>query len=416
MPRLDRLGVDERTLDVLASLPVPITLAESLLSRDAEQLALECRVSLKAVSKLRYLVAQRCQPQPPVPDRRATDNERYHGAPLEDDDGDNQRGSRTAATAPTTARRVGARGAGGGRAGTGDDASSGGGGGGAPLLLSFESADTLYRQAKEVGGFVTTGSDSLDCLLCKGLMLHHVVEVVGRSSSGKTQLCLTAAVAAASHGIGVLYLDTANGCNVRRMQQIARARYADANGDMTARQMDALLDKLRVVRAFDISTVMSALVAYIDGTTEGGPAGVYSKCRLVILDSVTAVVSPLLGGVKNPAGHGLMASLGHLLNRAASQCSACVLVANSTVASRGTNEAEGPRAALGTTWEGVPSIRVALADCPGGGGGIAGAGQAGGDASARTATMLKHPVQACGSTALFAIRDGGITDVQDVQD
>lgn len=38
---------------------------------------------------------------------------------------------------------------------------------------------------------------------------------------------------------------------------------------MTARQMDALLDRLRVVRAFDISRVMSALVAYIDGVSEG---------------------------------------------------------------------------------------------------------------------------------------------------
>ena len=34
------------------------------------------------------------------------------------------------------------------------------------------------------------------------------------------------------------------------------------------------------------------------------PDGVYSECRLVILDSVTAVISPLLGGVKNPAGKG----------------------------------------------------------------------------------------------------------------
>lgn len=33
--------------------------------------------------------------------------------------------------------------------------------------------------------------------------------------------------------------------------------------------MDALLDRLRVVRAFDISKVMSTLVAYIDGVTEG---------------------------------------------------------------------------------------------------------------------------------------------------
>ena len=38
---------------------------------------------------------------------------------------------------------------------------------------------------------------------------------------------------------------------------------------MTARQMDALLDRLRVIRAFDITTVMSALVSYMDGVTEG---------------------------------------------------------------------------------------------------------------------------------------------------
>ncbi|CAM9630520.1 unnamed protein product [Ectocarpus fasciculatus] len=404
MPRLDRMGLDERTLGVLASLPVPIVLAESLLSRDPEQVALECGVSMKAVSKLRYLVALRCQPQPPVPDRRApednddgtTPNTQRHG-------GEGKRGAGSSAATPpprpstagaratSSPRQIGGLAGGVGGGGTPDD----------PPLLSFASADALYRQAREVGGFVTTGSDSLDSLLCKGLMLHHVVEVVGRSSSGKTQLCLTAAVAAASHGIGVLYIDTANGCSVRRMQQIARSRYADANGEMTARQMDALLDRLRVVRAFDVSRVMSALVAYIDGVMEGGRDGVYSDCRLVILDSVTAVISPLLGGVKNPAGHGLMASLGHLLNRAASQCSACVLVANSTVAPRWINEEEGPRAALGLTWEGVPSIRVLLAENSTAAGGASGSGDAGGaghgavsGASPRTATLLKHPAQA----------------------
>ncbi|CAN0413954.1 unnamed protein product [Ectocarpus sp. 12 AP-2014] len=417
MPRLDRMGLDERTLGVLASLPVPIVLAESLLSRDPEQLALECGVSMKAVSKLRYLVALRCQPQPPVLDRRApedngggaTPNTKGHGG-----EGNMGAGSSTATPPPppppatataraiSSPRRTAGVVGGGAGGGTPDD----------PPLLSFASADALYRQARDVGGFVTTGSDSLDNLLCKGLMLHHVVEVIGRSSSGKTQartnrwccraqLCLTAAVAAASHGIGVLYIDTANGCSVRRMQQIARSRYADANGEMTARQMDALLDRLRVVRAFDVSQVMSALVAYIDGVMEGGRNGVYSDCRLVILDSVTAVISPLLGGFKNPAGHGLMASLGHLLNRAASQCSACVLVANSTVAPRGIIEEEGPRAALGLTWEGVPSIRVLLAEDSAAAGGASGSGDAGGadhgtvgEATPRTATLLKHPAQA----------------------
>lgn len=34
-------------------------------------------------------------------------------------------------------------------------------------------------------------SPSLDSLLCKGLMLHHVVEVVGRSAVGKSQVMYT---------------------------------------------------------------------------------------------------------------------------------------------------------------------------------------------------------------------------------
>lgn len=61
----------------------------------------------------------------------------------------------------------------------------------------------------------------------------------------------------------------------------------------------------------------------------------------------------------------------------------------------------GPRAALGLTWEGVPSIRVLLAEDSAAAGGAIGSGDAGGadhgtvgEASPRTATLLKHPAQA----------------------
>lgn len=50
-----------------------------------------------------------------------------------------------------------------------------------------------------------------------------------------------------------------------------------------------------------------------------------------------------------------------------------------------------PRAALGMTWEGVPSVRLLLADAPSDV--AAGAEQGSGEVTARTATLLKHPAQ-----------------------
>lgn len=50
--------------------------------------------------------------------------------------------------------------------------------------------------------------------------------------------------------------------------------------------MDALLDRLRVVRAFDISRVMSVLVAYIDGATGEVRETALSLLFVVVSDQV----------------------------------------------------------------------------------------------------------------------------------
>ena len=115
------------------------------------------------------------QPQPPVPERRAP-GESSAGPPSNVAGTGGGRAVAAAGTTSATARRR----EGGGGGGAADESS----GGGNPLLLSFASADTLYRQAKEVGGFVTTGSDrwvrvpgpACSFLVCAYLHLQHVDE------------------------------------------------------------------------------------------------------------------------------------------------------------------------------------------------------------------------------------------------
>jgi Rad51 len=124
-------------------------------------------------------------------------------------------------------------------------------------LSAFESAAALYRHSVRQGGrldsgchryahnaidktehliviaYVTVSSDScsyisvccsLNKLLGAGLALQCVTDIAGDTSTGKTQLCMTAAVMTAKSGIGVLYIDTANGCSARRLQSIATER------------------------------------------------------------------------------------------------------------------------------------------------------------------------------------------------
>jgi RecA/RadA recombinase len=78
------------------------------------------------------------------------------------------------------------------------------------------------------GNFSSSSCYSLNKLVGEGLSLQCVTEIAGDTSTGKTQLCMTAAVRAASSGIGVLYIDTANGCSARRLQAIATERMGAA--------------------------------------------------------------------------------------------------------------------------------------------------------------------------------------------
>jgi DNA repair protein RadB len=72
-----------------------------------------------------------------------------------------------------------------------------------------------------------TGSDILDRLLDGGFETDTVTTVYGPSGTGKTNICVIAAVAVARTGKKVVYIDTEGGFSVERMKQVAPQDYKE---------------------------------------------------------------------------------------------------------------------------------------------------------------------------------------------
>ena len=85
--------------------------------------------------------------------------------------------------------------------------------------------------------------------------------------------------------------------------------------------------------------------------------GNMARAKLVVLDSVSSLITPVLGagGAQQSQGHALMSALGCMLKHIAVQYTTAALCTNSMVGS-GTNR----RPALGESWKVMPHTRVQL--------------------------------------------------------
>eukprot|EP00198_Chlamydomonas_reinhardtii_P002652 XP_001691988.1 RecA-like protein [Chlamydomonas reinhardtii] len=83
-------------------------------------------------------------------------------------------------------------------------------------------------------GLLTTGSNTIDGLLAGGLRQGMVVEVAGETASGKTQLCLLAAAAAALQGHEVMFVDTTGSFKPDRVVQLAEGLVTGGSGSAAA--------------------------------------------------------------------------------------------------------------------------------------------------------------------------------------
>ncbi|NXT65740.1 RA51D protein, partial [Chaetops frenatus] len=221
----------------------------------------------------------------------------------------------------------------------------------------------LYEELKSSTAILPTGSPSLDQLLDSGLYTGEVTELVGAPGSGKTQVCLGIA-ASVSLGLKqhVLFLDSTGGFTASRLYQMLQAQTEDEEEQAIlgrlrlcfVLQLEAL-QRVQVVRVFNIYELLRALQELRDRLSQQVVSSV-GPLKMVLLDSVSAVIYPLLGG-KQSEGLALMMQLSRELKTLAREFSLAVVVTNQVTRDSST----GPlKPALGRSWSFVPSTRVLL--------------------------------------------------------
>jgi len=248
-----------------------------------------------------------------------------------------------------------------------------------PQVLSRITADvqsqcmgtcsTLNEMLEVIGSqsfsFSTTGlafNSLFGGKICSG----QVIELCGSSSTGKTQLChyLSMIVAQTS---GVYYIDTNLSFSPTRIRQMhehySLIKVADNISLVEVPEIE-MLDRIRCFEIFD-AFVLINLLEQIDAMIESKESYFGKNLRLIVIDSVTSLVAPILGGIKKPnltqypqrQGHSLMVEISRLVKEIAVKHDVIVVLTNSLIGEEGGEK----RPALGASWVSIPSIRLTLA-------------------------------------------------------
>ena len=144
------------------------------------------------------------------------------------------------------------------------------------LINEFSTADQVLERRKSLVRY-TTGSKSLDDFLKGGIESQAITELTGEFGSGKSQICHTLCVTAATNNSSkinsIIFVDTENTFRPERIYQIAEARGLDS---------EEIMKKVFVCKIVN-SAQLEALIRNLGKSIEE------YKAKLVIVDSIISL-------------------------------------------------------------------------------------------------------------------------------
>ncbi|XP_065913072.1 DNA repair protein RAD51 homolog 4-like [Dysidea avara] len=251
-------------------------------------------------------------------------------------------------------------------------------------------AAELWRELETRASIVPTGCTNLDELLEGGVYSGEVTELCGAPGVGKTQLCYSTILETCKVSTNtVVYMDTCCSFDACRLA-------AMLNHHSNLQQYSE--DILERVHCYVVSNVFEALqlLADIEQRIITQCDLFHCRLRLIVIDSITILISPILGG-KQFEGHSIMTQLALTLSKLAQQYSLAILLVNNTVKDSATIDNIKP--ALGNTWSHVPTTRLMLHY------------NYDSDGVERIASIVKSSRQACGISTSFYITSAGLANV-----
>ncbi|CAN6890740.1 unnamed protein product [Brassica oleracea] len=217
-----------------------------------------------------------------------------------------------------------------------------------PWLNGMELLEDLQRNKHTL----SSGDNGMNSLLQGGYGEGQLTELVGPSSSGKTQFCMRAAASVAEKQEGsVFYIDTGNSFSARRIAQFI------CGGSDAAALRKRVLSRISCHTVYDIYTMFDTLQGLEVALRSQVQMNVNEyRLRLLVVDSISSTITPILGG-SGSQGRALMVALGYMLKKLAHEHNIAVLVTNHTV---GAGESGKTKPALGETWKSIPHVRLML--------------------------------------------------------
>ncbi|KAJ8770993.1 hypothetical protein K2173_022894 [Erythroxylum novogranatense] len=213
----------------------------------------------------------------------------------------------------------------------------------------------LLEDADKNKGLLPTGVEGIDTILQGGLRRGQLTELVGPSTSGKTQVCLQIASNVAKNQTGsVVYIDTCNSFSPQHIKQFVIQNSFSASDEVRSKTVQKVMSNIFCHSVFNIFAMFDVL-RHLENNLRSQMQIVNSMVLLVIIDSLSSLVTPILGG-GGAHGRALMTSAGSMLKKLAHEQNIAIMVVNHMVGGEGGN----PKPALGETWKSIPHVRLLL--------------------------------------------------------